>query len=58
MVPHQEVVAYEDSLRAAGRDVTAHYYDSDAHVVTAFGDPADVTDATNRAIAFLDEHLK
>src|SRR3954464_9367264 len=33
MVPHQEVVAYEDSLRAAGRLVESHYYESDAHVV-------------------------
>jgi dienelactone hydrolase len=57
MVPHEEVVAYEDSLRAAGRSVDSHYYESNAHVVTVFGDPGDTADATNRAVAFLHQHL-
>ena len=55
-VAHTDLVAYEQALRAAGKNVVSHYYDGAGHVVTLF--PTTTDDATQRAITFLDEHLR
>jgi dienelactone hydrolase len=56
MVPHADVVAYEQALRAAGKTVESHYYDGAGHVVTLINATTD--DATRRVVTFLDRHLK
>lgn len=55
-VPHTDVVAYEQTLRAAGNDVESHYYDGTGHVATLTA--PNVDDATQRTVTFLDQHLK
>ena len=55
-VPHTALVAFEQMLRAAGKNVESHYYDGAGHIVTEF--PTTTADATQRAIDFLDAHLK
>jgi dienelactone hydrolase len=55
-VAHKDLIAYEQSLHAAGKNVESHYYDGAGHVVTMF--PSTSDDATRRVIAFLDQHLE
>jgi dienelactone hydrolase len=56
MVAHADLVAYEQALRAAGKNVESHYYDGAGHIVTMF--PTTSADATQRVITFLVEHLR
>ena len=54
-VAHADVVAFEQALRAGGKQVESHYYDGAGHVVTLIDATTD--DATRRAVTFLDQHL-
>jgi alpha-beta hydrolase superfamily lysophospholipase len=54
-VDHADLVAYENAMRAAGKDIQSHYYDGAGHVVTLQPDTS--ADATQRVIAFLAQHL-
>jgi dienelactone hydrolase len=56
VVPHDDVLRYEQVARDRGREVESHYYAVSGHVVTTIAETAD--DATRRAIAFLDDHLR
>ena len=55
-VAHADLVAYEQTLRAAGKNVESHYYEGAGHIVTML--PTTTDDATQRAITFLDGHLR
>jgi dienelactone hydrolase len=55
-VPHDEVVAYEAAMVAAGKPIESHYYAGTGHVATIVPTTAD--EAIGRTIAFLGQHLK
>jgi dienelactone hydrolase len=57
-VAHAKVVAFDRSLRQAGKPVESHYYDGTGHVATLdVAAPAVGSDASARAVAFLQAHL-
>jgi dienelactone hydrolase len=55
-VSHTDLVAYEQQLRGAGKPVESHYYDNSGHVTITT--PPNIDDATQRIVAFFDQHLR